>query len=184
MKKRRSLVIAALLVAALALGIGYAAFSSDMSILGEIQMGGIASQVVFSDAQVNDEASTAEVVKTTINGLDSKGLTIDMEGFVHAGHYVIVDVTISNPHDFPVVIESFTLTQDGEKNPAGAQLFSIEVVDDALAGEPTIAAESELDFQLKITCLATSPVDATENFEIKFKAASTVEEPTDAPTLE
>ena len=175
MKKRRSLVIAALLVAALALGIGYAAFSSDMSILGEIQMGGIASQVVFSNAEVN-AASTATVVKTTINGLDSKGLTIDMEGFVHAGHYVLVDVTISNPHDFPVVIESFSLTQDGEKNPAGNKLFDIVVVDDALAGEPQIAAESELVFQVKITCLATSPVDATENFRIDFKAASTVEE--------
>ena len=181
MKKRRTLVIGLLLVAALALGIGYAAFNSDMSVLGEVQMGGIASQVVFSAAAKNEEASTADVVTVEVKGLNSKSLELNLSGFVHAGHEAVVDVTISNPHDFPVVIKNFQLTHDEKTNPSGTQMFEFEIVDDALSGEPTIQGGQTLTFQLVVRCLATSPVDATENFRIDFQAASTVEEETTTP---
>jgi predicted ribosomally synthesized peptide with SipW-like signal peptide len=169
MKKRRTLIIALLLVAALALGVGYAAFTSVMNINGEVQMGGIASQVNFSKAEVNS-ASTATAVTANFDGVGSKSLEFNLEGFVHANHYVLVDLEIENPHDFDVTLIDYTFTQDGKKNDDGVQYFTIEVLNDALDNDPVIEKNDKLAFQVKVTCNATSPVDVTENFEIQFSA--------------
>lgn len=171
MKKRRTLIIALLLIASLALGIGYAAFTSTMSINGEVQMGGIASQVNFSKAEVNDAESTASVVTTEILGVGTKTLEINMSGFVHAGHKVVIDVVVTNPHDFDVTLINGNITQDGAQNPAGVECFKIEVVDDALAANPVVSKNNgTVEFQIVVTCMATSPVDLTENFTISFDA--------------
>lgn len=170
MKKRRTLVISLLLVAALCLGIGYAAFTSTMTINGEVQMGGIASQVNFSAAEVNATDSTATVVTTNISGVGTKTLEINMSGFVHAGHKVVVDITVSNPHDFDVTLINGEISQDGKTNDNGVKYFSIEVLGDILDAEPTVVAGGTIDFQLVVTCNATSPVDLTENFQITFDA--------------
>ena len=170
MKKRRTLVISLLLIAALALGIGYAAFTSTMAINGEVQMGGIASQVNFSKAEVNTNDSTAEVVSTIINGVGTKTLEINMSGFVHSGHAVVIDVEVSNPHDFSVKLINGKITADEKTNESGTKYFDIDVLGDVLDSEPTIAANGTVSFQTKVTCNATSPVDLTENFSISFDA--------------
>ena len=52
MKKRRSLVIAALLVAALALGIGYAGLSQEVKITGDIASSAVTFDVVFTESNM------------------------------------------------------------------------------------------------------------------------------------
>ena len=173
MKKRRTLIISLLLVAALALGIGYAEFTSTMNVNGEIQMGGIASQVYFSNAEVNAAQSTADVVTTTILGVGegSTAITLKMAGFIHAEHYVVVDVEVKNPHDFDAVLQDLTVTQDGNKNPAGDDLFKVEVLGLDFDSKPTLTKDGgTLTFQVKVTCLATTPNNTTENFTITFNA--------------
>lgn len=170
MKKRRTLIIALLLIAALALGIGYAAFTSTMSINGEVQMGGIASQVNFSKAEVNTTDTTAHAVVTDISGVGTKTLEVNMSGFVHAGHKVVVDIAVTNPHDFDVKLINGNIAQDGRENDDGVKYFTINVIGDVLEAEPVIQNGETLNFQFEVICNATSPVDVTENFTISFDA--------------
>ena len=175
MKKRRTLIISLLLVAALCLGIGYAAFSSTMTMNGEAQMGGIASQVNFKSATVN-AASTATAVNTTVSGEGSKSLEIDFDGFIHASHYVLVDIVIENPHDFDVELIDMEWNNDGKQNEHGVAYFDFsstgDIDIDTINADTTleIPKNSTKSFQLKVLCQATSPVDVTENFSFTFVA--------------
>ncbi len=170
MKKRRTLIITLMLVAALALGIGYAAFSSEMIINGEADLNATASQVVFSAA--DETAETSANVEVTVGGLDTKSLSLDVTGFQNAGDKAVVQAKIKNPHDFPVTISDFT-DVDGveEKNAAGNYYFTITCV--GMADGDVIAAGTEKTIVITIVCNATSASTVTENFTIGFRANAT-----------
>ena len=60
MKKRRTLIIALLLVAALALGIGYAGFTSQLSVDGEAILNGVStSEVVITKIEIVEKTEGA-----------------------------------------------------------------------------------------------------------------------------
>ena len=83
MKKRRTLIVALLLVAALALGIGYAGFTSELSIGGEAILLGVSeSKVVIQNVDiVNDVDSSGDHIVAAPEGLGTKSATIDVSGF-------------------------------------------------------------------------------------------------------
>ena len=168
MKKRRTLIISLLLVAALALGIGYAAFASEMIINGEAKLNATDSKVVFTDAHT--VAGTTDGVTVTPTGLNTKSLTLDVTGFLNAGDTAIVEVTISNPHDFDVTISDYTdVTGIDRVNADGTPYFSITASDE-IDNDVVIGAGEELTFTLTFVCNATSASVVNENFTITFKA--------------
>ena len=181
MKKRRTLIISLLLVAALALGIGYAAFGSDMVLNGSIQMGGIASQVNFQSVTRLDSSTASEdVVTLDVTGEGTDTLRVALNGFSHAGHYVDLDIVISNPHDFDVTLTNLKWSNDGDANEDDIPYFLFESLDGSeidiedCDGELDIEMEknSTKTIKLRITCNATSPEDVTENFKLEFKAVA------------
>jgi len=110
MKKRRTLVISALLVAALALGIGYAGLTQEVKITGDIASSAVTFDVVFSASNM---VVTTESDSTTrvddITALSSAGtpgsamIHLKAAGLKEAGDTVTYTLTIQNKSD--VVVE-------------------------------------------------------------------------------
>ena len=113
--KKRTLIISVLLVAALALGIGYAALSDTLSINGTIKTDGAAmentfdSLVYFTNATVTNDPAvhiTANVSATyggdeasyTITGMNAVGDEVTMEFVIHNAYSETVWVTLA-AHD-------------------------------------------------------------------------------------
>ena len=173
MKKRRTLIIALLLIAALTLGIGYAAFSSRMAINGEAILPGVqVSEVVFVDATktAGDDHVTAQV-----SGQNSNSLTVNVSGFQHVDDTITVTATIKNPHPFEV-----TLTTPAIKfvETAGTQVdvsdyFDVEIVGSAPTSIAAAANESTpatTNLVFKVTAKDITASAKTQNFVISFLA--------------
>ena len=174
MKKRRTLIIALLLIAALALGIGYAAFSSRMAINGEAILPGVqVSEVVFTDAEKTD--SNNNNITVSVSGQNSNSLTVNVSGFQHVGDTVTVTAEIENPHPFEV-----TLTTPAIKfvETAGTQVdvsdyFDVEMVGTpptsiSAAADASTPATTEMVFKVTATDITASA--KTQNFVISFLA--------------
>lgn len=86
MKQRRTLIIALLLVAALALGIGYAALSRDLQINGSANLQGNNDdfQIYFTEGSADSDAATVTANEGTttasyvIDGLSEVGDTVEI----------------------------------------------------------------------------------------------------------
>ena len=86
------------------------------------------------------------------------------------GDTAIVEVTISNPHDFSVSISDYTnVTGVDRVNEDGTPYFTITASGE-IADDVVIDAGEELTFTLTIVCNATSASVVNENFTITFKA--------------
>ena len=129
MKKRRTLIISLLLVAALCVGIGYAGFSSRMVINGEAILPGVQeSGVVFVDAE---KTAGTDKVSINVSGQDSNSLTVNVSGFEFVGDNATIVATIENPHAFEVTITEPAVkffAADGAEIQA-SPYFTVEILD-------------------------------------------------------
>ena len=177
MKKRRTLIIALLLVAALALGIGYAGFTSQLSVDGEAILNGVStSEVVITKIEIVEKTEGANYITCESNCGENgtKSATVDVAGFKEVNEYAIIEVTVSNPHPFEVtttapalVVDSATNTIPGEN---AGNYFDITLHGEPLAS--TIAADGTETFQVKIVAKVITPDAHTTNFDIDFNAST------------
>lgn len=177
MKKRRTLVISLLLVAALALGIGYAGFTSELMINGDAVMNSTTtSQVVIESVDIDQKNGEIQLTKT---GEKSKTVNADLTGFATSKDYVILTVVVSNPHEFPVNISAPAITaQNNDVN--GSKYFEIELlnkesiptsIEAATYVDGTLTAKT-ISFQYKISA-KTIPADAhTVSYTITANAST------------
>ena len=174
MKRRRSLVIALLLVASLALGIGYAAFTVNMEIGGNISVGAPAPAVTFS--AVSEQVVKGGITSGNNYGKDAlHGQSIDLNvgGFRNAGDQVVVTYTVKNDHDFPVTVTTpvAKFTNTGSNYDA-----NISIVPSAFTGLDSngyIAANGgTATFTVTITLDKSFATEAsiTQNFRVEFTA--------------
>ena len=177
MKKRRITMIALLLIAALALGIGYAAYTVNMKIAGLATVGAPAPNVKF-------KAVSGNVLEGSVHSSNSYGtaavgaqtIDLNLEGFADAEDSVKVTYTVHNGHDFDVKLSDITyaLTNTGTNYPSH---FSI-VIDNItnLTSEKVLAAGDDATFDVTITLAKTFATDASvvQNFEISFTATGVV----------
>ena len=165
MKKRRTLIIALLLIASLALGIGYAGFSVNMIVNGDAKMNATESKVVFSDAVLNEGATST--VEITVGGKNTNALSLKLSGFKAVGDTATVTVTVSNPHDFPVNVKLANFTSDDKTNAEGVEYLEVT---HTFPASQTIDSEGTYTFEFTVTCKATTPDAVTENFELRLLA--------------
>lgn len=98
MKKRRTLIIAALLVAVLALGIGYAALSRELVIGSEANLAPNADDfdIVFTSANIDDTTlGSASLTGTLVDG-GSTAAHYTLTGLSKAGEKAVMTFTITN----------------------------------------------------------------------------------------
>ena len=117
MKKRRTLVISLLLIAALALGIGYAGVSTQLVIsptaaseVQAIDVGFTAGSVVRTTNSHQDETYTITVNdgydEATLNGDTVIRVEPSISGLRYKDDTVVLQYTITNNNDYPVNVKA------------------------------------------------------------------------------
>ena len=174
MKKKRTLIVGLLLVAALALGIGYAGFTSELSIGGEAILGGVSeSEVVIKSIKIADGESSGDHITINVTGEDTKSATVDVTGFKEPNEYAILTVTVSNPHPFAVNMSAPALVINETTNniTGGGTYFDITLVDPSSI--PTsVTADGEVTFQIRVEANVITSDAHTTNFSVTFSATT------------
>ncbi len=117
MKKRRTLIIAFLLVATLALGIGYAALSSTLQVTGVIENDPANVNVVFTESTFTASSPTDARV-ASIEGASDAGvpgtavLSIQAGGLKEVGDTVTFDLKIENKGNLTVTVEELAPNEE------------------------------------------------------------------------
>ena len=172
MKKRRTLIIACLIIASLALGIGYAGFTSELSIGGEAILGGVSeSQVVIDSIEI--ASSSGPHITASVNGEGTKAATVDVSGFAEPEEEAELLVTVSNPHPFEVTMSAPTLVINDATNAitGGGTYFDIEIVDPSSI--PTsIPADGVVTFRIYVKANVITADAHTTNFSVTFSAST------------
>lgn len=109
MKKRKVVITSLLLLAALALGIGYAATTGHLTING----------VLSTQQQVFDVKFTAYTTKSASEGvtaipgtLPDKAVSFTINGMSKEGDTLTGTYTVTNENEFPMYITSVNITND------------------------------------------------------------------------
>ena len=166
MKRRKTLIISLLLVAALALGIGYAGFTSELLINGDAVLNGTDTSLVNIKNVALTEKNGAEVA-LNVSNLESKTVNADVTGFRTTQDYAILTVTVENPHEFAVNLTAPVLTENNNDVTGGGKYLKMELLDQASIPTSIPAATyvsgtltpATITFQYKITPLVI-PADA------------------------
>ena len=181
MKKNRTLIISLLLIAALALGIGYAALADDLAIAGSAKIqsenaeNSFAADVYFTKAVMSAEKGTATIGADN-NGEASDKVTITVNDDVLGGKgdSVICTLEISNVGDLDadVTIDSIITSND--------EYFTVTTSWGSTTTR-TIAAGGTLDLVVNISVDKTPTTDVSTTFEIGLTATAVEETGTTAP---
>lgn len=162
MKKRRTTIIAVLLVAALALGIGYAALSDDLQIAGNAAITAteadeaFEADVYFSKAVMSAEKGTATIGELAVGTNDSDKITIEVAAgaLKGQGDSVICAAEITNKGDIDAIVTLGTPAITGD-----SEYFSVTT--NWTSNSAQIAKGSVADLTITITCIKT-PTEAVD----------------------
>ena len=167
MKKRRTLIISLLLIAALALGVGYAVNATHLYIDGTARVTPDQNnlKVVF-DSTVNPTSTAPTLATGALNSTNKTEATIDAVGFTTGGQTATVTYTIKNEGVYDAVMDIATTLPIH----AGDEAFHVtsELVDHnstALStdtsGKYIIKAGQSIQAQVTVT-LTETPIDMKE----------------------
>ena len=167
MKKRRTLIISLPLVAALALGIGYAALTDVLEINGSADVYQAAAEeafnedVYFASAVANEDGNVASV---DTNDNDMASFTAKtLKG---KGDKVTFTFTVKNDGDVAALVTP-TLASDGNTNP---EYFDIK---SDWAGQPrTLAAGASDTYTVTVELLKTPTEAIHGSFHIELTAVA------------
>ena len=170
MKKRRSSIIVFVLVAALCLGIGYAALADDLFVTGSANISvehaedAFAEDIYFSRAVMNAEAGTA-VIGADEHGEASDKVTITVADGALKGKddYVICNLEIKNAGDIDA-----TITMGGMTG-LDTEYFEVTTSWGATTTQ-NIPAGATLDIVYTIKCIKTPTTAVSTNFSVTFQA--------------
>ena len=179
MKKRRTLIISLLLVAALAIGIGYAGFTSELIIKGDAVINGTTnSAVVIKDVDLTGQSD--ENIKLEASGEGTKTVQADVTGFDSTTDSALITVTIENPHEFPVTLSTPLITTTNNNITGGGTYLNIELVN-AASIPATIPAATYVEgtltpatvtFQYRISVETVTPDAHTVSYTITASAST------------
>jgi hypothetical protein len=177
MKNRKTVVVAFLLVAVLLLGVGYAALSDTLTIIGnavidmEQAEDNFEAKVYFSHAEFTKHGSGDET-KDTFGGIDTDDATFSIHSLATKGESATVVFTIKNESNVPVKIDIPEKKLSGDTNQSNTNptVFGIEYK--YSRNDMTIPAGETMTVTITVTVKApvTSATGAT--FGIEFTATT------------
>lgn len=177
MKKRRTLVIAILLIAALALGIGYAAQSGFVKVSGDVANKPHELKLVFVNKNVGDAVisdskigtGSAEETTSTLNVLSvvdgEVNANFDVSDLAHKDDYITAILTVKNTNQYDVIVrEEPTVSYNWSK---GSGFFEVEGVWVDAQGAKITTEEGrtlshEETLKLKVTITMTAEATGDE----------------------
>lgn len=181
MKKRNTTIFAFLLLAAVGMGVGYAALTQEMGVHGDVVLKNDQAQDEFTESIVFQE-NPAIVSSNAKAGAD----VIVLDGTKHNATWTINSLaakddttkatfTILNKGDVDAYIKSVTIPGIGETAKADGQdsVYSITVTG-LTAGQPTTptleALEGTVSFSVEVKMLVDPTDNKTYSFDIGFVA--------------
>ena len=170
MKKRRTLIISLLLVAALCIGIGYAGVSTQLKIIGTASSDQQAIDVVFTNGSIKSTASTDNVVKTAIQTNSSHAYTAPavevkpiVKGLTHQDDSITFTYTITNNNDYAVTLAKPSITL------ASTTVLAVTTSMDSITTQNLGAGDSTtIDVTVKLAIVSADPI--TETFTVSIEA--------------
>ena len=178
MKKRRILIISLLLVAALMLGIGYAALSTDLVVNGSVSNQPHPIDVTFKSGKILTDMGTEAAAKhanTNVICTDgAKTATLNVANLVHKDDAVYAEFVIVNNNKYAVTLGEPVVA---ETTAAGVKDFftaTSEWVDasGAKIAAPEIAAGATATFRVKVTMDINTGESLSGDFTVTVKATS------------
>ena len=171
MKKRRTIIISLLLVAALALGIGYAATSGNVKVSGEVYNKPHELKLVFVSGALtategdSDDAFDASEVLCT-NGATSA--TFNVKDLSHNGDFVVATFTVKNTNLYKV-----TLDETPSVEYTGSSFFTVTPTWTLNEGQDlTLDYEETATFTLKVQMNKTTAEELDGDFVVTVGATS------------
>lgn len=170
MKKRRTVLIAFLLMAVMVIGVGYAATSAELLINGTAATTASDIDVYFSAAAL-DNSSTADAKAASSAGSIAAGekrqaLTFSVKQLKRQSEFVKANYTITNDSSYDVSIPVPTITKSG----TGAGYFDIST--DWGNETKTVKAGETVSFSVTVTLNTTIIAEQDCGFDIKFTATA------------
>lgn len=164
MKNRRIAIIAFVLVAVMAIGVGYAALTDNMKVTGAAtakDAGTFDAKVVFVSATKKSGTDGVTVSNGAIDPTQDI-LDLTLAGFEKLNDTITVTVTVKNDSDLDAVIDNMAFTDVAGKYFEASH---------TLADDTAIAAGASITFDVTVTCIQTpdDPVNGnTENLTLTF----------------
>ena len=169
MKKRRTLIVSLLLIAALALGIGYAGVSTQLKIIGNASSDQQAIDVVFTAGSIKTTSSEDDTVEANILANSDAKWTADtievkpvVKGLTHKDDSITFTYTITNKNDYDVTLV------EPDINTASTTVLDITT---SFVGDSMNLAAGQsyvLDVTVSLATVSADPI--TETFTVSIEA--------------
>ena len=172
MKKRRTLIISLLLVAALTLGIGYASLADDLFVTGSANIDSKNAQnafgedIYFTKAVISDNRGTATIgVDKNDHAADKVTIAVKEGALAGAGDSVVCAIEISNVGDLDANVKLNGI------DVSNSEFFKV-TTSWGSNNTQTLAAGDALDIVVTITVIKTPTVNVSTTFDLTFTATS------------
>ena len=180
MKRRRTLIVSLLLVAALCMGIGYAALAGNLTITGSATITQQEFDVYFTQAEKDDVNTTTGVTVTVPDDtnfatLKTKEVNITVTGLVNEDDKAVIQFTGQNDNDCIMTLSAvptYGSTQDiangGSQSTDDNISISVAYEDDDSAIEAGGTKEVTVTINLDTININADPI--TTYFTLKLNA--------------
>ena len=179
MKRRRNLLVVLLLVCAIGLGVGYANVSGQLTLNSKATVGETTFDVVFTSATLKDKVGTAVALADCTTDCGDQELTLNLTGFTKKDDKAVVEVVVTNNHEFAVKISDVGINPEpGDLlTPDGNPYFTYAI--DGIADDDIILAGKPKTFTVTITCNSQNHLTSaqTEDFKLTFTATANKSNP-------
>ena len=168
MKKRRSLIIALLLIAALALGIGYAALSDVLDIQGTAEISAGIAEEAFNQDVYFSNVSSGSGYTASINADNNDKASFTATGFTQVGDVVAITFTIKNDSEHLAADVTPKLLQNSNET-------YFKVTSDWLSQTHRIEAGKEKTITVYVELIKLPTIDeglTSASFNIEITAVS------------
>lgn len=182
--KKRSVIISLLLVAAIALGIGYAALSTDLVIVGNVQNSPDPIDVVFKSGVIEADTSktTADVkAASTLTCTEgAQSATLNAWGFSEEGDKITATFIVENRSNYSVTMSAPDFVNTADLPTEQQDIFLgdaiwVDAEGNELSELPTLgtdAGNNTATLVVTITQARPTAENISADFEIKLKATS------------
>ena len=182
MKKRRTLIISLLLIAALCLGIGYASITRDLYVQGTAKTTPADINVVFTDGTSVTDAEAADVARETaimaassVGSTGDKVISFNAFGLTNPTESVTAVFHVKNNNSYPVTLTA-PAVESGDSNTLNHFAVTVGKLQTMVDGTATdltgnLAAGGTAFFTVTVTLNSNdSAAEISESFHVHLNA--------------
>ena len=169
MKKRRTLVISLLLVAALALGIGYAALTDELHITGSANIAESDAQNAFQEDVYFSKAISGEKADAAVSGDNNYAtMTVKDGALKEVGDEAVATFTIKSDSDLAVTVTNPTVAAGLITN-SNSEYFQVTT---NWATDHEIDPYGTTDITVTVKLIKTPDTTQAVTFDIQLNASA------------